>query len=128
LIQAWTVAALALISFAGEAFDAPRPSPPATAPGFEMSIQEGAQLNLGALGIGLAYAGSDPYLDGSGVRRDGLHARIAIAIHHKPALYQVPDVREGESVTVGDYRILMERIFPGRPRGDVIVRVWKKSS
>jgi len=107
---------------------APPPSAPKAAAGFEMSIQEGAQLTLGALSVGLAYTGSDPYLDAVGVRQEGLHARIAIAIEHKPSLYQDPDLREGESVTAGGYRILMERIFPGRPRGGVIVRVWNEHS
>jgi len=99
-------------------------SAPALNPGLEMPIQEGTQLNLGKLGVGLAYTGTDPYLDAADVRREGLHARIAVTVYGKRPLYDEPDVREGESVSLGGYRILIEKIFPGAPRGSVIVRVW----
>ncbi|HTW36520.1 MAG TPA: hypothetical protein VMD53_18015 [Rhizomicrobium sp.] len=91
--------------------------------GFELSIVESTQGNIGAIGIGVGYVGGGPYLDENGVRRNGLHAGLAISVHHDPSAFQQPDVHEGQTLEAAGYRILIEKIIP-EGRGSVIVRVW----
>lgn len=88
------------------------------------SVREGTQLNVGKLGIGVGYVGTGPYLDEKNVRRDGLHASLSIAVEGLPALFQQPDVHEGDTVAVAGYSISIVKLIPG-PRGSVVMRVEK---
>lgn len=94
--------------------------------GFELSIMESTQGNIGVIGIGVGYVGGGPYLDENGVRREGLHASLEISVANRPSAYLQPDVHEGQTVEEAGYRILIERIIP-EGRGYVIVRVWGPS-
>jgi hypothetical protein len=103
-------------------------NPPAAAlakadPGFEWSIEEGTQFNFGELSIGAGYMGGGAYLDDKDVKRSGLHASIDITVEGKPELFQQPDVHEGQTLEVGGYKILIEKIIPGQ-RGTIVLRVW----
>jgi hypothetical protein len=94
--------------------------------GVKLSIMQSTQGNVGALGIGVGYVGGGPYLDEHGVRRNGLHAGLAISVRDKLSAYQQPDVHEGQTLEAAGYRILIEKILP-EDRGWVILRVWKPS-
>ena len=65
-----------------------------------------------------------PYLDENRVRRYGLYAGLSIAVDDAPSQFRQPDVHEGQTLQAGEYRILVERIFPSEGRGTVVVRVW----
>ena len=96
--------------------------------GFELSIMESTQGNVGPLGIGVGYVGGGPYLDENGVRRNGLHAGLAISVEDKPSAFQQPEVHEGQTLEVAGYRILIEKILlEFEDRRWVIVRVWGPS-
>ena len=69
------------------------------------------QGNVGPLGIGVGYVGGGPYLDENGVRRDGLHASLAISVQDKPSAFQQPDVHEGQTLEAAGYRILIDKII-----------------
>lgn len=99
------------------------PSADSTTGGFEMSVTEGTQLNYGPLGIGLGFVGVGTYLDEKNVKQYGLHASLSIAIEGQPSLFQQPDVREGQTLSVAGYRILVEKIIPGE-KGVVVLRLW----
>jgi hypothetical protein len=88
-----------------------------------MSVMETTQLNFGKLGIGAGYMGGGPYLDENGVRREGLHASLEIAVEGDPSKFSQPEVREGQTIMVAGYRILVEKIVPAQ-RGTVILRLW----
>ena len=88
-----------------------------------MSIMQGTQLNLPELSIGAGYMGSGPYLDEKGVRRDGLHADLSLAVHGQPSQFQQPDVHEGQTLEVAGYRILIEKINPDDERGSIVLRI-----
>ena len=94
--------------------------------GFELSIMESTQGNVGPLGIGVGYVGGGPYLDENGARRDGLHASLAVSVQDKPSAFQQPDVHEGQTLEAAGYRILIDKII-SEGRGSVIVRVWGPS-
>ncbi len=85
---------------------------------------QSTQGNFGKLGIGVGDVDDGAYLDQKGVRREGLHASLSIAIEGEPSLFQQPDVHEGQTLMVGEYRILIERIIPDGNRGTVVVRIW----
>lgn len=88
----------------------------------EFSIQTGTQGNFGELHVGVGYTIIGPYIDENGVHRYGQYASLEIAIQGAPALFRQPDVHEGQTVEVGRYRILIERIIPG-DRGTVVLRI-----
>lgn len=92
--------------------------------GFEISLEESTQGNFGVLGVGVGYLGGGAYLDEKGVRRSGLHANLSITIEGKPSQFRQPQAREGQTLKVDGYRILVEKILPENPRGIVILRVW----
>jgi hypothetical protein len=110
------------------AANAPASGSEKTDRGFEMSIMESTQFNFGKLSIGAGYMGGGAYLDEKGVRRVGPHATLSITIEGEPSRFQQPDVREGQTLNVGGYRILIEKIIPETSptdsRGTIIVRVW----
>lgn len=92
--------------------------------GFEWSLESSTQGNFGPLSIGVGYVGGGDYLDEREVRRSGLHASLTISVDGKPALYQQPDVHAGQLLTVGPYRILIERLLPATyGRGVVVLRI-----
>ena len=126
----WPAAALAILATSARA----APAPPHTSPaspgvskierGFEWSLASSTQGNFGPLSIGVGYVGGGDYLDEREVRHSGLHAGLTISVDGKPALYQQPDVHEGQILSVGPYRILIERLLPAaHGRGVVVLRI-----
>lgn len=91
--------------------------------GFEWSIEQGTQFNFGKLGIGARSVDGGPYVDEKNVRHDGPHAGIDITVEGDPSKFQQPEVREGQILEVAGYKILIEKIIPGR-KGIIILRVW----
>ena len=114
-------------SLAAAAANAPTSNTEKTDGGFEFSIMESTQGNFGKLSIGAGYMGGGAYLDEKGVRREGLHASLTIAIDGQPSQFQQPDVHEGETLVVAGYRIFIEKIIPangsGDRRGTVVLRI-----
>lgn len=88
-------------------------------------VHESEQFNLDDLQIGLGYVGSGPYIDGTGERRNGLHASLSIVVDDKPSLFQQPDVHKGEVISVGNYRITIVDISTNG-RGSVAFEVKTK--
>ena len=126
----WPAAALAILAASARAAPAPPHASPAspgvsqTERGFEWSLASSTQGNFGPLSIGIGYVGGGDYLDEREVRRSGLHASLTISVDGKPALYQQPDVHEGQILSVGPYRILIERLLPAaHGRGLVVLRL-----
>ena len=107
---------------------APAASAPADADpggGLPAYIRSTTQGNFGDLHIGVGYVGGGPYLDEKGVRRNGLHASLSIAVDSKPAVFQQPDVHEGQTLLVGDYRIRVDKIIDGESgKGAVVLHFW----
>lgn len=98
----------------------------ATADGYHGSTVSGTQGNYGDIGIGVGYVGGGPYLDETGVRKNGLHATLDIAVEGAPKVFVQPDVHEGQTVTApGYYRLLVEKIVP-EPygHGTVLYTLW----
>ena len=67
--------------------------------------------------------GGGSYLDEKGFKGEGLHAGLAITVDDEPKLFQQPDVREGQTLEVAGYRILVLEIDPGA-RGTITLRLW----
>jgi hypothetical protein len=95
--------------------------------GFVMSIMSSTQLNLDKVGIGAGYMGGGPYVDANGIKREGLHASLSIAVYGKPADFQQPDVQEGQTLVVAGYRITVLKIIPG-DRGTIVLRIYAAPS
>ena len=134
-VARWPVAVVAFLATSSWAAPAPSPIPPPSpyaslqGRGLEWSLESSTQGNFGPLGIGVGYVGGGDYLDQSGVRRSGLHASLTMTVAGKPTLFQQPDVHAGQMLTVGRYRILIERILPDvHGRGMIILRVWRARS
>jgi len=104
---------------------APAPDGKDANDGFLATIMSTTQGNFGKLGIGVGYIGGGPYLDEKGARRDGLHAGLSISVQGQPKLFQQPDVREGQTLVVADYRIVVVKLLaaPGS-KGTVVLRLW----
>lgn len=117
----------ALVSFALPLAAANPAGPAKPDAGFEWSIVEGTQFNFGDLSIGAGYMGSGPYLDEKNVRRNGLYASLSFAFYGDDSPSRQSDVHEGQILTVAGYRILIEKIIPGR-KGTVVLRVWGAQS
>lgn len=113
------------ISYIAGAWAGNPPAAPSTKadPGFEWSIKEGTQFNLGKLHIGAGNMIKGPYIDEKNVRRYGLYANIQIVVDDDPPVFQQPDVHEGQTLVVAGYKILIEAIIPGE-RGTLVFRVW----
>lgn len=127
LVSVWLSAAAAVVLAEPWASAAALPaSDAAPQGGFELTIMQSTQGNFGKLGIGVGdTGGGGSYLDENGVRRDGLHASLSIAIEGEPSQFRQPEVYEGQTLKVDGYRILIERILPdATPRGCIVVRVW----
>jgi hypothetical protein len=102
-------------------------TPPASGKNLEvpLSVVSGTQGNFGLLGIGVGYVGGGAYLDETGALQSGLHASLGIGIEGAPELATQPDVREGQTLVVAGYHILVEKIVPGDyGGGTVILRAW----
>lgn len=117
-----------LLSLATASSAAPAPTPTASAAGKESdgvvrSVMTSTHISFGKLGIGGLAAEVGAYLDEKEVRREGLHARLAISVAKDPAAYQQVAVVVGQTITVAGYRIKVEAITPG-DRGSVSLRLW----
>ncbi len=110
----------------------PTSTPAASAPadadpgaGLPAYIRSTTQGNFADLHIGVGYVGGGPYLDEKGVRRNGLHASLSISIDATPPVFQQPDVREGQTLLVGSYRIHVDKIINGDSgKGAVVLHLW----
>lgn len=91
--------------------------------GSVLSIMETAQLNFGKLEIGAGYMGGGPYFDEKHARREGLHAKLEIAVEGQPSQFTHASVREGQTLEVAGYRIFVTKITPGE-KGTILLRLW----
>lgn len=95
------------------------------AEGLKLSIRSNAQGNFGKLGIGVGFVGTGNYLDEKGARRYGPYASLSIAVAGAPDQSVQPDVREGQTLIVADYRIAIDKLVPASSgEGTVLLRVW----
>jgi hypothetical protein len=116
-----------LPALAAPAIPAPAPLPVEknAAEGESLSIASNTQGNFGTLGIGAGYVGGGTYLDENEARRNGLHASLSISVDGKPDAFVQPDVHEGQTLMIAEYRILVEKIVPRTAaKGTVVLRLW----
>jgi hypothetical protein len=90
-----------------------------------LSIVSNTQGNFGKLGIGAGYMGGGSYLDEKDARQNGLHASLSISVDGMPDAFTQPDVHEGQTLLIADYRIHVDKIIPASAStGTVVLRVW----
>ncbi|HXT00822.1 MAG TPA: hypothetical protein VN915_09130 [Elusimicrobiota bacterium] len=90
-----------------------------------LSIPSDTQGNFGKLGIGAGYMGGGPYIDEKDTRQNGLHASLSITVDGMPDAFTQPDVHEGQTLLIADYRIHVEKIVPASAStGTIVLRVW----
>lgn len=73
--------------------------------------------------LGAGDMGAGPFLDEKGVRQDGLHADLSIAVNGKPSKHEEVDVREGQTVEFAGYRVLLEKVLLAG-KGTIVFKVW----
>lgn len=99
--------------------------------GFTLSIIQSSQMHFDSLAIGVRDMGTGLYTDAKGEQHSGLHVDMSVAIAGKPKSLRKLDAVEGQSLTMDDYRIRIERIQPKDSKGSpgiLTVRIWAPPS
>jgi hypothetical protein len=94
--------------------------------GVSLSVQEGTQLNLDSLSVGVGSVLTSVYLDDQNVRQSGLHATLDLVVEGRKSSFRQIEVHEGQTVEFEGYRFRVEKLFPERTRGLVVLTILSR--